>query len=122
MCRLLLDTKITSSLPPGAQALLDVPSTPDMRDVDELIVRAVSDNWLVVASRLGVKNCVNEDIFMNRPNNYEGACRDMFDRWLRGEQHTGSEERTWSTILTALCSAGFEELVKNLRREHFRSE
>ena len=91
-----------------------------MGDVEELIVRAVADNWLVVASRLGVKNCVNEVIFMNHPNDYEAACRDMFDHWLGREQHTGSEERTWFTILTALSSAGFEELVKDLWREHFR--
>ena len=126
MCTVLLAPRYyimsPSSLSSGARALLDVSSTPDTGNVEELIVRAVADNWLVVASRLGVKTCVNEDIFMNRPNNYERACRDMFDHWLRREQHTGSEARTWSTILTALSSAGFDELVKDLRREHFRQE
>ena len=105
----------------GAQALLDVSSTPDMRDVDELVVTAVAANymWLRVALCLGVNGPLSEDILKNHPNDCEGACRDMLNRWLREERHTGGEERTWSILLTALGRAGFEELEKRLRREHF---
>ena len=75
-----------------------------------------------LALSLRVKACVYEFVFRHHPNDGVGACQDMFERWLRGEQHTGDEERTWSTILTALSGAGFKELVKDLQREHFKLE
>ena len=95
-------------------ALLDVSSTPDMRDVDELVVTKVSANWQRMALRLGVEGCVSEVVLKNHPNDCEGACQDMLDRWLRAERHTGEEKRTWSTLLTALGKAGFEELERRL--------
>ena len=107
-------------VPSGARALLDISSTPDMRDVDELVVTRVAVNWERLALRLGVEGCVSEVVFKNHPNDYEGACREMLDRWLRGDRHTGKEERTWSTLLTALDRAGFVDLEKSLRREHFK--
>ena len=109
------------TIPSGARALLDVSSTPDMRDVDELVVTAVAGYWQRVALRLGVEGCVSEVILKNHPNDCEGACRDMLNRWLRGECHTGEEERTWSTLLTALSRADFVELESSLRREHFHN-
>ena len=109
----------SQTIPSGARALLDVSSTPDMRDVDELVVTAVAANWQRVALRLGVEGCVSEVVSKNHPNDCEGACRDMLNRWLRGGHHTGEEERTWSTLLTALGRAGFVELEWKLQREHF---
>ena len=112
----------SQTIPSGARALLDVSSTPDMRDVDELVVTAVAANWQRVALRLGVEGCVSEVVLKNHPNDCEGACRDMLNRWLIGERHTGEEERTWSTLLTALSRAGFVELKRRLQREHFKAE
>ena len=106
----------------GAQALLEISSTPDMRDVDELVVTAVAAKWERLALRLGVEGCVSEVVSTNFPNNCEKACQDMLVRWLRGERHTGEEERTWSTLLTALGRAGFAELERSLRREHFPNQ
>ena len=103
----------------GARALLDASSTPDIRGIDELIVIEVAAKWNIVAIRLGLEDCVIKVVSMNHPNDCEGACRDMLDRWLRGERHTGEEERTWSTLLTALGGAGFVELERRLRRKHF---
>ena len=90
-----------------------------MRDMDELVVTEVATNWQRVALRLGVEGCESEVVWKDHPNDCEGACQDMFGRWLRGERHTGEEEKTWSTLLTALGRAGFEELERILRREHF---
>ena len=103
----------------SARAFLDVLSTPDMRDLDELVVTAVAANWQRVALRLGVEIGVSKVVLEAHPNDCEGACRDMLDRWLRGEHHTGGEERTWSTLLTALGRARFVELEGSLRRERF---
>ena len=112
----LTDSKTT---PPGARALLDVSSTPDMSDVDELVVTEVAANWERVALRLGVEGRVSEGVLKNHPNDHEEACQDMLNRWLKRDPHTGEEERTWSTLLIALGRAGFEELERRLRREHF---
>ena len=112
----LTDSKTT---PSDARAFLDISSTPDMSDVDELVVAEVAADWQRVALRLGVEGRVSEAILKNHPNDHEGACQDMLDRWLRRDPHTGNEERTWSTLLTALGRAGFEELERRLRREHF---
>ena len=102
----------------GAQALLDTSSTPDIRDVDELVVTEVAADWEKLALKLGVKVCVSNIILKNHPSDCEGACRDMLDRWLRGDRHTGEEKRTWSTLLTALGRAGFKELERRLRKDY----
>ena len=109
-------------VPSGARALLDISSTPDMRDVDELIVGDVAAHWQRLALRLGVKGCLSEIVLKNHPNDCEGACRDLLDRWLRHERHTGEEERTWSTLLAALGRAGFVELERSLQREHIMKQ
>ena len=110
------DSKATLS---GARALLDVSSTPDMQDVDELVVTEVAAKWQRVALRLGVEISVSNIVLKSNPNDCKEAFRDMLDRWLKQDPHTGEEERTWSTLLTALGRAGFEELERRLRKEHF---
>ena len=62
-------TYCTSS---GAQALLDVSSTPDMRDVDELVVTAVAPNWQRVALRLGVEGRVSQSYLTATPTIVKG--------------------------------------------------
>ena len=60
----LTDSRI---VPLGAQALLDISSTPDMRDVNELVVTAVAANWESLALELGVKDFVNKIASKDRP-------------------------------------------------------
>lgn len=106
------------TIPSGAQALFDVSSTPDMRDVDELVVPAVAARWQWVALWLGVKRCISEIVLKTHPYNCEGACQDTLDCWLKGKQHTGVKEQTWSTLLTVrqrwLCCAGEESAETSL--------
>ena len=109
-----IDSKISLL---GAQALLDVFSTPTMRDMEKLVVTPVAANWQRVALRLGVDFCLIKVIDRNHPNDCEGACRNMLDRWLRGE--TGEADHVWCSLLTALEDASFVELVRSLRRDHF---
>ncbi len=107
--------------PSGARALLDISSTPDMRDVGELVVTEVAANWQSVALRLGVEGCLKRIILKNKPNDCVGACLDMLNCWLRRDQHTGEGVRSWSTLLTALSTTGFVELERRLliMSEHF---
>ena len=111
-------TNFRQSVPSGARALLNISSTPDMRDVDELVVGDIAAHWQKLALSLGAKDCLSEIVFKNHPNDCEGACRDLLARWLKRERHTGKDDRTWSTLLVAIGRAGFEELEMRLRREH----
>ena len=113
------DSRVVS---PVARTLLKISSTPDMRDVNELVVTAVAANWESLALELGVKDYVNKIVFKDHPSDCVGACRDVLSRWLRGEQHTGEGERTWSTLLTVLGRAHFVGLKKRLQREHFTEQ
>ena len=90
--------------------------------MDEFVVIPVAARWQRLGLRLGVEIPVIKIILQNHPNNCEEACREMLKCWLRGEWHTGEEERTWSTLLTALGRAGFGELERSLRRVHFKEE
>ena len=88
-----------------------------MRDMEKLVVTPVPANWQAVAIRLGVDFCLIKVIDRNHPNDCVGVCRDILDRWLRGE--TGEADRAWCSLLTALECASFVELVRSLRRDHF---
>ena len=112
----LTDSKVVSH---GAQTVLEILSTPDLRDVHELVVTAVAANWERLALELGVKDCVIKIVSKDHPNDCIGACLDFLSRWLRGEQHTGERERLWCTLLTVLGRAGFAELERSLLRKHF---
>ena len=106
-------------VPSDARDLLDISSIPNLKDVDELIVTPVAANWQTLALKLGVEGCVSEIVNSDHPGSCVRACRDMIGRWLRGERYTGEEQRTWSTLLAALGRAGYTELERRLRREHF---
>ena len=106
--------------PLGAKALLDISSKPTARDVDELIMTQIAARWNRVALKLGVQDFVIDNISVDNPNSCERACQDMLKRWLKGDRHTGKEKRTWSTLLTALGSAGYIHLERSLRKEHFQ--
>ena len=109
----------SSPIPSRAQALLDTSAVPTLNDVNELIVTQVAAKWQNLAIKLGVKDYLIDVVSKNNRNDCEEASQDMLKRWLREERHTGGEERTWSTLLTALGRADFGELERDLRSEHF---
>ena len=106
------------SPPSGAQTLLHSSSVPTLSDMNELIVTQVAANWYNLALVLGVEVFLIDAVSKDHKGCID-ACQDMLKRWLRREQHTGTEERTWSTLLTALGRANFGELESSLRKEHF---
>ena len=106
----------------GAQALLEITSRPTQSDVNELIVTQIAAKWKRVAIMLRVEDFLIDAIYENHPKDCIASCQDMLKRWLNEEMHTGGEERTWSALLTALGKADCGELVRSLRKEHFRPE
>ena len=107
------------SMPLGVQALLDTSSVPTLSGVNDLIVTHAAGKWQELASALGVKSSLIDAVSKNHQKSCIDACQDMLKRWLREEKHTGKQERTWSTLLTALGQSDFSELERNLRRMYF---
>lgn len=89
---------------------LDISSKPTLEYIDSLVVTHMAAKWEYVAIYLGVDSCVNESIARNHHTNCERACHDMLERWLARGHHTGEQERTWCTLLTALSKAGYINL------------
>ena len=58
----------------GASTLLDVSSTSDMQDMNELVGTEVAANWQTVALRLGVEGCLRRIILKNHPNDCVMTC------------------------------------------------
>ena len=112
--------RVPSGSLPGATALLHTSSEPTAKDMHELIVCQIASKWQNVAIMLGVETFVIANISVNNPKDCEGACQDMLERWLRGERYTGGRDRTWSTLLIALDSVGYKQLVGDLCEEHFQ--
>ena len=80
----------------------------------------VAAKWKNVALSLRVQPFIIKNITANNHKDCEGACHEMFERWLSGGQHTGELERTWFNLLTALKNAGFMVLVEDLCRNRFQ--
>ena len=110
------------SIPFGAQVLLDTAGMPTLSDLNELIVTKVADRWQELAVALGVKGSVIDAVSKNYHKSSIDACQDLLKRWLTEEKHTGKQDRTWSTLLTALGRADFAELERSLRRKYFHKQ
>ena len=95
---------------------------PSLSDVNELIVTQVAGKWQELARTLEMKDSLIDTVSKNYPKSCTDACQDMLQRWLKEEKHTGKQERTWSTLPTALGQADFGELERSLRREHFHEQ
>ena len=61
--------------------------------LDHVVLR-VAACWYHFGLALGV-----EDIKAAERGEVQACCTDMLKCWLRGEQATGGEERSWSTVL-----------------------
>ena len=95
-------------------------SKPTLRLLDELICRRIASNWDTMAFYLGVQSHVIIEVKTNHRHRCDEASRDILNRWLNGEHDTGSMQRTWRSVLTALRESREEELAEQLRTEWFR--
>ena len=95
-------------------------SKPTLHHLDELIRRRIADNWDRLAFYLGVQSHVIIEVKTNHCHHCDEASRDVLNRWLNGEHDTGSMQRTWRSVLTALRESGEEELAQQLSTEWCR--
>ena len=105
--------------PTGDRTLLDIDSTPTLRDLDELVIGRVAHMEDTFPLHLGVESYVTAVATKNHPNDCEGALREVLDRWLKGARGTGQEDRTWHSVLRALEGSRNGELAKQLKTEWF---
>ena len=95
-------------------------SKPTLRYLEELIRCQIASNWDRLALHLGVEQHVIDAVEGNHHGHCDEASRDVINRWLNGEHDTGSKQRTWSSVLTALRESGEQDLAAQLRTEWFR--
>ena len=111
-------TFILPTCPPsGAHTQLNLSSKPTLAELDELIVRAITDGWEQVVLHLGVESFVIDTVKRDNPGPSEEVCREVLNRWLSAEPGTGEAERTWGSVLEALETSGHRQLAEQLRRE-----
>ena len=103
--------------PSGAHTQLNLSSKPTLAELDELIVRAITDGWEQVVLHLGVESFVIDTVKRDNPGPSEEVCREVLNRWLSAEPGTGEAERTWGSVLEALETSGHRQLAEQLRRE-----
>ena len=114
----IVTTFILPTCPPsGAHTQLNLSSQPTLAELDELIVRAITDGWEQVVLHLGVESFVIDTVKRDNPGPSEEVCREVLNKWLSAEPGTGEAERTWGSVLEALETSGHRQLAEQLRRE-----
>ena len=103
----------------GAHALLNIRSKPTLAELDEFIIRSITDGWEQVLLHLGVLSSVIHSVKGVIPGQSEEACRRVLNKWLKAKPGTGSALRTWRSVLEALEKGGYRQLTDKLKREHF---
>ena len=92
-------------------------STPTLRTLDDKVVAIVAAKWDTLAIHLGVDSSLVAIVRKNNPADCEGACRDLLTRWLKRDRNSGSDARTWRTVVQAVGDCGFREHASRLKRE-----
>ena len=92
-------------------------SAPTLRVLDDKVVPAVAAKWDTLSIHLGVDTALIAIVKKNNPTDCEGACRDVLSRWLKGDRNSGSEPRTWRSVLRAVRDCGYREYASELEKE-----
>ena len=66
--------------PSGAHTQLNLSSKPTLAELDELIVRAITDGWEQVVLHLGVESFVIDTVKRDNPGPSEEVCREVLNR------------------------------------------
>ena len=101
----------TMSLPAAALDPLD--DRPSLSDLDDKVVKSVSNKWFSTGRELNIEKNVLETI-QKSSGNTEKSCREMFKCWLAKEQGYGALPRTWSSVLHAVENSCGNEVSREL--------
>ena len=96
-------------------------STPSLNELNQLVVCHVAAQWNPLGLTLGVESGVLAIINANHPCDVEGACRDLFHRWLSRGPGTGEQPRVWQCVLEAIKVAVGETVAGDIERKTVRN-
>ena len=99
------------SLPAAALDPLD--DRPTLSDLDDKVVKSVSNKWFSTGLELNIEKNVLETIQMSSGNT-EQSCHEMFRCWLAKELGYGALPRTWSSVLHAVENSCGNEVSQEL--------
>ena len=100
-----------ASLPAAPLDPLD--DRPTLSDLDDKVVKSVSNKWSSTGLELNIEKNVLETIQMSGRNT-EQSCREMFRCWLAKEQGCGALPRTWFSVLHAVENSCGSEVSREL--------
>ena len=100
-----------ASLPAAPLDPLD--DRPTLSDLDDKVVKSVSNKWFSTGLELNIEKNVLETIQMSGRNT-EQSCHEMFRGWLAKEQGCGALPRTWSSVLHAVENSCGSEVSQEL--------
>ena len=99
------------SLPAAPLNQLD--DRPTLSDLNDKVVKSVSNKWFSTGLELNIEKNVLETIQMSGRNT-EQACHEMFKCWLAKEEGYGALPRTWSSVLHAVENSCGSEVSREL--------
>ena len=78
------------------------------------VIKRVTPNWMNLAIALGFDQSGIKTIEKDYRGSMEEACREMFMRWLDGEDDL-VQPCTWDTLIDCLGHASFDDVADSLR-------
>ena len=90
-------------------------STPELADLQELVVPFAAAQWEAVADFLQVLYEKRAAIAANERGRVEVRCRELFNQWLQQLPGTGSLPRTWEAVLEVVGEVLGTEVAKQIR-------
>ena len=90
-------------------------STPELADLQELVVPFAAAQWEAVADYLQVSYEKRSAIAASEKGCVEVCCRELFDQWLQQLPGTGSLPCTWEVVLDVVQEAVGSEVAQWIR-------
>ena len=90
--------------------------TPTLNGLKEKVVLRVAGDWRDFGLQLNIKSYFLKSITSPNGSNKEHCLR-MLEDWLDGEQGTGNQPRTWSTVLEAVAISCGSEVRREIAEE-----
>ena len=91
---------------------------PQLKELWEHVVPRVAAHWQEIGVQLDIE-CYILDI-VDKDHGHHGCeetCRRMFQRWLERKAHTGTQERTWKTVVDALNKVVGKAIVEKIDKD-----
>ena len=108
---------LPSCISSGAHGLVNISSKPTLAELNEFIVRSITDGWKQVMFHLRVESFMIDILKGDNPGQLEEASQIVLSNWLNAKSGTGVTERTWRSVLKALERSQHKWLADKLKRE-----